>query len=284
MTGVTELPLEMKAHIASYCSPSALAALALVQRALQGEAERTLYATIIIDVRSLESYKGILETLAGNHKKAFYVRFLQFDAFMNCRSPSVNEIAAKALISILPSLVSLKDLRMKLGLRKESFKKELNDMFKLKSQHLQLDSLFCNDWFDIPELVKSQRSLWLLGTYVTGHLTLQALEQLRTESVPLPLAFCSEREGFIVQENCIGLFPAFLPPGTHLTIFQTLKTMFARDHGVSELTCDGVNEVSLFFETLCDTKYIAEFIFGATEVFPNISDLILLGKTAVQLV
>ncbi|KAG6810404.1 hypothetical protein H0H92_011992, partial [Tricholoma furcatifolium] len=122
LLGRGSLPSELKADIASYCSPAALTSLAL-QRQFQVEAERALYATIVVTSDSASSRQlGVLETLAASREKATYVRFLQ--VALKRHSPE-HDIAAKALMSVLPTLVSLKDLRMRFDDNEQPFSRDL---------------------------------------------------------------------------------------------------------------------------------------------------------------
>ncbi|KAG6807967.1 hypothetical protein H0H92_005870, partial [Tricholoma furcatifolium] len=185
MPGAAEkLPLEIKANIANYCSPATLTSLAVVQRTFQVEAERHLYARL--SIRSSKPFKGLFETLAVNGRKAAYIRFFQVDAFVSYGIPE-HKIVAEAVISTLTALVSLKDLRLKLPLREHDFSEKKNEKFTigkelshvLKSQHFQqLETLFCNDWLHVAEIVKCQRSVRNLGIYGWGDSTIRDLEQL----------------------------------------------------------------------------------------------------------
>ncbi|KAG6830661.1 hypothetical protein H0H92_015388 [Tricholoma furcatifolium] len=281
-----KLPREIKALIASYCSPPAtLASLAVVQRAFQVEAERNMYASIAVTNSKPFERDRVYETLAVNQRKAGYVRFLQVDAFLSCSQD-------KFIASILPTLVSIKDLRLKFNdeftnVREDGtfsgIGKEVSEI--LRSQCFQrLETLFCDERLHISEIVKCQKSLQNLGIYGSGEMTIRDLEQLRAEChVPLPMIFCltshwSHHNGYI------ALFPTFLPPASaHYMAYEALKPVLADDRRSPPLGWDTILRVTLYFETLHGTEdYVAEWISGATEVFANTRLLILLERRTTE--
>ncbi|KAG6856416.1 hypothetical protein H0H87_004709, partial [Tephrocybe sp. NHM501043] len=245
----------LKLEIAQYCSAATLSSLALVERGFQAHAERELYTSIAV---TSESFTGVFKTLALNIKKGELIRFLTVEA---CRmQPSENHLLAKALLSILPTLVSLKDLRVRfLADLETSLIKELSTTISGAQFHLH--TLFCNDALDITQIVKDQYHLQFLGLYRGwgGSLpTIQLLKVLQADSVPLPIVFTLEREGWNAgTHNCIELFPAFLPPGAARNLFQALKPVFDRDRGSEmTLTCDHICSAFIFFDDIGDTTYV----------------------------
>ncbi|KAG6827143.1 hypothetical protein H0H92_013036 [Tricholoma furcatifolium] len=261
------LPSELKALIASYCSSAALVSLALLQRQFQAEAERALYATVVVTSYSLKSprHLSVFETLAASREKATYVRFLQV-AF---RRPSPeHDMAAKALMPVLPTLVSLKDLRLRFEEKEPPFGKELTEI--LRSGHFQLRTLFCNEWLGISEIVKSQSSLQCLVVYALWVTALRALDQLQAESIPLPITCGLGAGEGIVLDTHISLFPVYLRPETRSTYFQTLESVISRDRARAlGLDCNKISEVSLYFESISDTNYVSNFVLDMSAIFPN---------------
>ncbi|KAG6825699.1 hypothetical protein H0H92_002785 [Tricholoma furcatifolium] len=115
-----ELPAEIKFNIASYCTPSTLCSLALVASGLQPQAEQMLYSAIAFNAfNQIEALQRAFESITTNPQKAQYVRFLAVEAMMThipadkmIAFTNIN-IAAKSILSILPKLTSLTDLRLK---------------------------------------------------------------------------------------------------------------------------------------------------------------------------
>ncbi|KAG6812152.1 hypothetical protein H0H92_004151 [Tricholoma furcatifolium] len=282
LSAAERLPSEVKTHIASYCSQTTLTSFARVHRIFQVEAEQALYATIAVTRHSTSRQLSVFETLAVNLEKAACVRFLQVG--FRRRSLSQHDFAAKALIPVLPTLVSLKDLRIRFDANEQPFSKELTDI--LTSGHFQLHTLFCNEWLGISDIVKSQSSLQCLVFYewTVPTATVQALDQLHAESIPLPITFSLVSfEGKVydtyitLNDTHITLFPVYLRAETRSKYFQALETIISRDRGgylePEPLDCNRIYEVSLFFESFGDTNYVSDFVLGMSEIFPELSRL-----------
>ncbi|KAG6916689.1 hypothetical protein DXG01_005756 [Tephrocybe rancida] len=224
---------------------------------------------------------GLFETLVLNHKKAEFIRFLTVEG---CRNrDSENQLAAKALISVLPTLTSLTDLRVMFFKKGEaSFINEFNAI--LTSCHFHLHTLFCDEWLDHAEIVKNQPDLQFLGIYGWGAVPIQFLKQLCAELVPIPMTFCLGREGGYPVYDSIGLFPSFLHPETARGLCRALQPIFECNRGSQmDLASDRVTQVSLFFETVGDTDFVAAIILEMAKYFPNVYWLILLAQRLSRL-
>ncbi|KAG6806765.1 hypothetical protein H0H93_002472 [Arthromyces matolae] len=105
-----------------------LSSLALVARGLQPEAEEMLYSALVLDTDRPEALHQAFDTLSTNPQKAAFVRFLVVETVFIDQLNSDDSVThdnssetsqdhrialGKALISVLPKLISLKDLRLK---------------------------------------------------------------------------------------------------------------------------------------------------------------------------
>ncbi|KAG6908979.1 hypothetical protein DXG01_002468 [Tephrocybe rancida] len=254
------LPSKVKYRIANHCSPKTLFSLALVQRAFQPEAERELYATIAVTARTFTS---VFETLSSNSKKAELVRFLTLEA----------------LVSFLPTLTSLTDLRVRFYLEKEmACGQELSDI--IRGCHFRLHTLFCNEWLDLVQIVKKQSDLKFLGIHGGfGRGILPILKQLQSESVPIPITSYLYYESTVTDYNCIQLFPAFPPPRTDQRPYRALKPIIDRDCGsLMTMERNKIIQAEVFYVDVGDTVHVADVILDMADCFPNVYALTLLAQ------
>ncbi|KAG6848128.1 hypothetical protein H0H93_003139, partial [Arthromyces matolae] len=285
-----QLPRDLVEEISSYCSPSTLASLALVQKKFQHEAERKLYSSIVVQTNT--SSISILETLGSNQRKAESVQFLQMED-----EHDPDPVALEIFLSILPKLISSRDLRIRLYMipekgqydRLSESTQDTADNIRtiLKARYFTLHTLFCNQWFDLLDIVQSQASLYILGVYDFAEYmdpeTLRLLEYLHT--VPHgPIPFSVGRDTAAQVLHMLGLFPCFgLPLSTDT--YKTIVSAMDRDRGRRmELSREVVGSVCLFFENFNTIHgYLTRIISAMATFFPNIEHLKLQAREPSQL-
>ncbi|KAH6877393.1 hypothetical protein BKA70DRAFT_1448179 [Coprinopsis sp. MPI-PUGE-AT-0042] len=198
-----QLPREIKGLVAEHCSPAHLATLVQVSREFQQEGERVLYANLSIDASRGPAQP--LTNLAASPARATLVKSLhvQFGDFSLFGNPGYAD-----LISGLPQMTNLVDLRVRLGWRDEEEMKTLEALL-CAGRHFRLVTLFCDIRLDLEGIVEAQPTLRLLGTYSWGETAgvanwLISSPALRRRSL---LVFSLERG-------------SYLPYFSHLTFYQ----------------------------------------------------------------
>ena len=301
------LPAELKLYIVelSSGSPNTLAALARTHTAYQREAEKALYNALVIFASTENSLK-CMETLATNSEKAALVHFLTVEYEFKldaCGSVTKNRMlkVTTYLSKSLPDMHSLSDFRVRsrpgeveaemirgLGEILWSVCKILicsksNDPAGRYSQgHFRLQTLYCEDAFDISLIIKSQTDLHILGLYspCVGHPTyvpaiiLKALKELHNAQLFLPIVLMLERISFYSVCGHISIFPAYYAVDRRATIHQALAQSFNNDKGVYRLQvtkADDIRELSIYLIDSSDMPSVYALVKDMVVSFPQIS-------------
>ncbi|KAH6911758.1 hypothetical protein BKA70DRAFT_1423514 [Coprinopsis sp. MPI-PUGE-AT-0042] len=197
-----QLPQEVKGLIAKQCSPSLLFTLVQVSREFQEEGERVLFADLSVDA-SRGGCQPLIALKAKVERAAFVQRLcVQFGDFGLFGNPSYG-----SLVSVLPHMPNLNDLRVRLGWRDEKELRAFETI--LCAQHFRLVTLFCDIRLNLEAVVIAQTNLRHLGTYSWGDTAsvsnwLTSSPAIRQRSL---LVFSLERA-------------SYLPYFSHLTIYQ----------------------------------------------------------------
>ncbi|RDB30089.1 hypothetical protein Hypma_014007 [Hypsizygus marmoreus] len=266
------IPSELKVHIGTFCTRATLASLAQVHTSYQKESERTLYKRISIQTSSEEV--TCLETLSSNSEKAGLVRSLTIEFPRRWSTESCN--TALVLSRALDHTHALSHLRIKLPLNKpedDSVLPQLNRA--IRSDHFRLVSLYCNDYFDIVEIIQNQPRLQLLAIYTNGGDTelLRKLISLRSSepTASFPIIVALERESFLPFYDHISVFPTFCR-ALRSAIFPSCAESFLQDDSRGLVaSVDEVSQVSIYLAELSTPGIIHDMLRDMARSFPLVS-------------
>ncbi|KAH6885516.1 hypothetical protein BKA70DRAFT_1445108 [Coprinopsis sp. MPI-PUGE-AT-0042] len=157
---LVQLPQEVKGLIAKQCTLGLLPTLMRVSKEFRDEAERVLFSRLSIDAS-----RGEVPALIALEAKITRAAFAQhlsvhFGDFAIFTNPAYG-----ALMTVLPRMSNLTDLRVRFGWRDEELK-----AFEtvLRARVFRLVTLFCDIRLDLEAVVLSQPALRHLGTYSWG--------------------------------------------------------------------------------------------------------------------
>ncbi|EAU86438.2 hypothetical protein CC1G_05432 [Coprinopsis cinerea okayama7 len=162
---MADFPPEIKEQIASFCTLSTALSLAVTHSTYLEASERRIYhsLTILADTQSVQA----LTALSRKRARYSFVQSLTVEIFDN--NDEANVKVGRMVVEVLHSLVNLEELRIRLGpwaygrnaRDVEGAVVLLRDLDRvLSSKDMpQLKTLFCNDSFDLADILKSQRRL-----------------------------------------------------------------------------------------------------------------------------
>ncbi|KAG6835000.1 hypothetical protein H0H93_005685 [Arthromyces matolae] len=224
----------------------------------------------------------IFQTLSQNKQKAKFIQQLHVEApYFN--HPSEAELAMRPLVSTLPTMNRLTELRLRLSKTKDpSLDQELITI--LKARYFNLKTFFCFDWIDLMDIIKTHPDLQYLGVYGHDELIPPLLDEIQTYTIPTrylprpppPFMFSLERDSYFPQPNILTLCPGLLQP-RRINIHKLTTTFMAMldddNDRYARLNRDYIRHVKLYFQNLEDTDYIEEFLSDIMKFLPNITEL-----------
>jgi hypothetical protein len=210
-----------------------------------------------------------IETLATNPEKAGFVRFL----LVTMEFEDDQHRAISYLLNALVNMHSLSDLRLAVPKPwTESLNKilwsvyEPNSFDPLKTNcwrhssnvHFRLQTLYCNAFLDLSQIVKSQTELQILGIYNWYRDSdraesegLGTFKQLQSAQLHLPVIVAFGRDSY-----WLNVFPAFYSIDRCPSIYQALAESFDKLGEGSLYTFKLVFGLSIYLVDSCDMPSI----------------------------
>ncbi|KAG6847902.1 hypothetical protein H0H93_005053, partial [Arthromyces matolae] len=179
----------------------------------------------------------------------------------------------------------LTELRLRLSKTKDlSLDQELITI--LKAQYFSLKTLFCFEWIDLMDIIKTHPGLQYLGVYGHDELIPPLLDEIQTYAYtistrdlprpPPPFMFSLERDSYFPQPNILTLCPGLLQP-RRINIHKLTTTFMAMldddNDRYARLNREDIRHVKLYFDSLEDTDYIEEFLSDIMKFLPNITEI-----------
>jgi hypothetical protein len=294
------LPSELKCLIveSSSGSPNSLAALARTHTAFQREAEKALYETLYINALNSDTSRNdstgmkCMETLATNSEKAGLVRFLTIE--YRCNTQERRTVTTYLLKSLI-SMHSLSDFRVKswpggvetqsimeLGKILWSVCKNLNHLitngfcWRYSDGHFRLQTLYCHDFFNISQIIKSQTGLQILGIYCLSGGTrpiVKTLKAFQNAQISFPIVVALTHDMILNFPDYITLFfPAFYSVDRCATIPQVLAQSFCKDQSsfAAVAKANNIRGLSIFLIDSSDLPFIYALAKDMAVSFPRI--------------
>jgi hypothetical protein len=279
------LPPELKHRIVELSSHDtlALASLARTHTTYQILAEQALYLSLY------EPSLKCLETLATNSEKAGFVRFLTTSmGNVYFRVEDDPQRAIGYLLNALVNMHSLSDLRLRIPwhFETESLDKILWSVYELGSfdllktncwrhsnLHFRLQTLYCDTFLDLFQIIKSQTELQILGIYKdygneAGFLgTFKRLQSAQLH-LPVIVELGVDFNGYF---NKISVFPAFNSIDRRPSIYQVLAESFDKLGDRSPYMLSDISGLSIYLVDSCDMPSIHVLIKDMTTTFPDLT-------------